>query len=779
MSPEAPNLFSKIFFRKFLYKNLNYFIGVPIFLLIAFNSLDADLEMDPDPYKQENAFDTKLLSDFIYELNIARRCGISYPQGHPRVQASVKKVMDLLRQLLEFREKLALGIAREVIVIEKFHLDKNNPVYRDYAKSLFQLGIATLTIHKDLTEEEFLQFNGILGLNRERLKKQGGILSLFQASGIKHLEVQVIDYGLFQARDDKRDSSEETDGKSKREDSLWEQFVQGLLENTVAQSDLLEILNEGIGPVQLAQILNQKTPEEASQREWRYDRVIASYIQQLLEKGGGFDKRKKHLDQLSEFVMNLNPEIRRLFLSDMFRSLALRKDFFIDSFPPLSEDLILEAFDKINPQSSYYLLILGLLQKLATHLNKGNASPVLMEKAREKEEVITEKLNALFRDFDLDLVMEKPYQNALQNVLSMESATPVDSGEMENLKTTLDSHAVDVQVSSIILEILRSGLAIENIESLERNLRDLCAYFLQIGDFKALTNFYSQLEGISASAPNQNSRHSGIFKIFSTPDFIEEILNGVEIWGKDKFPDIKKLICQIGEPFIPPVLDRLAEESSLTIRRFLLETLSAIGAHARDHLVGRLNDQRWYFVRNLILVLRGLEDSSVLPSIRNLRHHEHPRVREEVLKALLHFHDPDADRVLVEELGSLDPDIRRNAIQLAEMSKGPMVFQRLLELLQRSAWNGSEVEIKQLGVRCLAKIGNPAAFPHLERTLHLKSFFHGQVLNRLKGEIIKSLEFYPLKESMGFLENLLQGKEKQFTPLVSQTMEKIRQRSLR
>jgi hypothetical protein len=735
--------------------------------------------MGSDSSKQENAIDTKLLSDLIYELNIARRCGISYPQGHPRIQASAKKVMNLLHQLLEFREKLTLGIAREVIVIEKFHLDKNNPVYRDYAKSLFQLGIATLTIHKNLTEEEFLQFNGILGLNREGLKKQGGILSLFQASGIKNLEVQVIDYGLFQARDDKRDSSEEMEGKSKRGDSLWEQFVQGLLENTVAGSELLEILNEGIGPAELAQILNQKTPEEASQREGRYDRVIASYIQQLFEKERAFDKRKKHLDQLSEFIMKLNPDLRRLFLSDMFRTLALRKDFSVDSFPPFSEDLILEAFDKINPQSSYYLLILGLLQKLANHFNNRSASAALMEKAREKEKVITEKLSALFRDFDLDRVMEKPYQNTLRNVLSMESATPVDSGEMGNLKTTLDSHALDVQVSSIILEILKSGLAMGNTESLERNFKDLCAYFLQVGDFQALTNFYGQLEGISASPPNQISRHSGIIKIFSTPEFIEEILNGVEIWGKDKFPDIKKLVCQIGGPFIPPVLNRLAEESSLTIRRFLLETLSAFGAQARDHLVARLNDQRWYFVRNLILVLRSLGDSSVLPTIRNLRHHEHPRVREEVLKTLLHFHDPDADRVLAEELGSLDPEIRRNAIQLAEMSKGPTVFQRLLEILQRSPWSASAVETKQLVVRCLAKIGNPAAFPHLERTLQLKSFFHGQVLNRLKGEIIKSLEFYPLEESIGFLKKVIEGKDKRFISLVSHTLEKIRQRSPR
>jgi HEAT repeat protein len=446
--------------------------------------------------------------------------------------------------------------------------------------------------------------------------------------------------------------------------------------------------------------------------------------------------------------------------------------------PPFSEDLILEAFDKINSQSSYYLLILGLLQKLANHLDKGIASPELKKKAREKEQVVAEKLNTLFRDFDLDLIMKKSYQDTLQNIVAMESAPTFDSGDMEDLKKTLDSHSVDVQVSSIILEILKSGLTIENMESLERNLRDLCAYFVQIGDFKALVNLYNQLEGISASRSNQDSRRSGTIKFFSTPDFIEELLNGVEIWGKDKFTDIKKLICQVGTPFIPPMLDRLAEESSLTIRRFLLEILSEIGARARDPMLNRLQDKRWYFVRNLILVLRNQGDASVLPSIRDLRNHEHPRVREEVLKTLLHFHDPDGDRFLLADLRSLDAETRRNAIPLAEMSKDPLVFQCLLELLHRSPCNGPGVELKQLIVRSLSKIGNARAFPHLEKTLQLKSFFNGQALNRLKGEVIKSIEFYSPKESLDFLQNLLQKKEKQFVPLVSQTMERVRQRSL-
>ena len=149
-------------------------------------------------HQQETAFDSKLLSDFIYELNIARRCGLSYPPGHPRIQASIKKVMSLLGRLLEFREKITLGIARDVIVVEKYHLDKKNPVYRDYAKSLFQLGIATLTIDRNLTEEEFLKFNEILGLNRERLKDEGGLPAILQGSGFGHLEIQLIDYGLFQ-----------------------------------------------------------------------------------------------------------------------------------------------------------------------------------------------------------------------------------------------------------------------------------------------------------------------------------------------------------------------------------------------------------------------------------------------------------------------------------------------------------------------------------------------------------------------------------------------------
>jgi len=733
--------------------------------------------MGSDPHQQETAFDSKLLSDFIYELNIARRCGLSYPPGHPRTQASIKKVMSLLGRLLEFREKITLGIARDVIVVEKYHLDKKNPVYRDYAKCLFQLGIATLTIDRDLTEEEFLKFNEILGLNRERLKDEGGLPAILQGSGLGHLEIQLIDYSLFQVSEALQKSVDAPQGKPQKEDSLWEDFIQGLLEGTVADEDLFAILNAGVDPAALARFLNQKSSSADDQAELQYEQVIVSYIRHVFEKEKSAPKRKKQLHQLSDFVLNLDPKLRRLFLTDIFRNLALRKNLPPDSLSSLSKGFILEAFEKINPQSPFYLLILGLLQKLALIFDDGRPSPDLVEKGREKEAAISAKVDTLFRDFDLDLVMEKSYQQTLQNILTAESSAPVDSHEWENLKATLDGHTVDVQISSIILELLESGIAGGDTEGLERNLSELCGYFLQIGNFQALIQLHNKLEENAGSSREGASPHAGAFKVFSDPDFIAEILNGVEIWGKDKFPDIKKLICKIGRPFLGTMLDRLAEEPSLTIRRFLLETLSAMGPQSKELIIRRIYDKRWYFIRNLIVILRSSGDPTVLPLIRNLRKHEHPRVREEVLKTLFFFKDPEAERFLLDDLQSPDLENRRNAVQIAEMSQNLSAFHRLLEILENSPMSGAEGELKQLAVRTLGKIGNPAAFPHLEKLLGAKSFFNAQALSTLKGEILRSLEFYPPRETKIFLKRVLSGREKQFAPLASQVMEKIRQRS--
>src|SRR5512139_3855150 len=84
-------------------------------------------------YMADIDLDTRLLSDFIYSLNIARRQVTAYPSGHPMIAAAAEKLLALLEKVLEFRREVTLGIARDTLLLDGKQLDHTNPVYRDFA----------------------------------------------------------------------------------------------------------------------------------------------------------------------------------------------------------------------------------------------------------------------------------------------------------------------------------------------------------------------------------------------------------------------------------------------------------------------------------------------------------------------------------------------------------------------------------------------------------------------------------------------------------------------
>lgn len=53
-------------------------------------------------------FDTKLLSEFIYALNIARRQVLSYPSGHPMAAIATTKFITVVPRLLKFHKEITL-----------------------------------------------------------------------------------------------------------------------------------------------------------------------------------------------------------------------------------------------------------------------------------------------------------------------------------------------------------------------------------------------------------------------------------------------------------------------------------------------------------------------------------------------------------------------------------------------------------------------------------------------------------------------------------------------
>jgi len=729
------------------------------------------------PANMEAALDTKVLSDFIFELNISRRCVTSYPKGHPLISSSMKKVVNLLPQLLEFREEITLGIARDTLIFGKSFLDRKNPVYQDYAKILFHHGIATLSIDKELEAEDLLRFNEILSQNREKVREEGGIEQVVESAGIRHLRVKAIEYGLFRTTEDDQLEVPSNGGQDNKNSAIWGDFVRVLLDGTLDPSGERLAAKAEFDAAALAQMINEQGWNGLASEGLSYEREITSYIRRVLDNEQDSLKRKAYLDKLSNFVNNLTPQLRRQFLTDTLKFDALPGEFAEGILPQFSEEIVLETLENMNLQNTPLSpIILSLLQKLSKNSRPGDGSKTVFAEVKDTSPELSEKLGIIFREDDIEILAPETYRHTLRTIISSKGISGLDPDGMESLKKSLDSHSVDIQTAMIIPEILKSGLAGEDTEGLERNLMDLGTYFLEVGDFQALTNLHDQLIGCEQSPPD--IPHSPLKKAltaFETPEFMDGVLKGVHTWGKEKYSHIEKLAKQIGKALIEPALGYLAEEASLSIRRFYIDLLIKMGDGVRNAALSRLRDKRWYFVRNLILVLRHLDDPSILPALKKMRGHQHPRVREEVFKTLSYFQDPDAEQMLLEDLSSQEREVQRSAVQLAEDSRGPEVFNRLLELLNRGGIFGADFDLKIEIIRTLAKIGNPESLPHLERLLRSRNFLHRQSTNRLKAEAIGSLEFYPAKEAIPFLEKF--SGDRELASGVSQTLKKIMARA--
>ena len=141
-----------------------------------------------------SSLDARLLNEAVIELNISRKNVGIYPPGHVQITNSIDRAFAILQRLFDIRSEMTLGIAKDTLLIGQDYLDQKNPVYRDFALSLNQQGIAAVTFVKGLDRDELVRFHRIITTKPEDIRDAGGIGSVLSNADIPHVRVQVIDY---------------------------------------------------------------------------------------------------------------------------------------------------------------------------------------------------------------------------------------------------------------------------------------------------------------------------------------------------------------------------------------------------------------------------------------------------------------------------------------------------------------------------------------------------------------------------------------------------------
>jgi HEAT repeat protein len=681
--------------------------------------------------------DTALLSKLIHEFNIARRNVSSYPKGHPVVTSSCERVIGLFDRLFESRDELTIGVAKDSLVIDGHFFDRLTPFARHFARSLFNHRVAFVTFQKGLTAGEVEKFNDILTVKREQIIALGGIESVFRESGLPNLWIREIRYDDFHVTED-ISSDDATDGSSPF--SLWESFVLELLRDALPSSRMPQVQDTAVGPEFLLAVIQGQLQHD----QLRGMERLAIFLRKEAHRGSLTNRERESFEKIIDFINNLPPELRRHFFERVLHALEGDADPALEILLHLSTEAILEAVQLCEENDvAPPPLLLGVVEKLSecTRVDQGDAWRSHGEES-DPVDGPQRKLDVIFRETTGEEFIPVDYLHALKKLIATRNIPAPEEEDLLELKQTLSSDCVEIAVSDIILDSFPFASG-EQLEALKRTMLDYSAYFLEIGDYRSIANMYERLrKNRCESGHAAHSLSQEILDTFEETEFIREVLNGLDIWGKEKFHEIDSLIQMIGRPFVEPLLDRLAEEENRTVRRYCLDQLLKLAEQAQESVLARMNDTRWYVVRNLLIILRRSGDPDLAMHLRRVAAHPHPKVRQKVMEMLLQLRDPEGDRLLLDDLSSDVEALRLQAIKLAEKSVHPDIVEALLGILLRKGFSPEAVTEKKAAIRSLAEIGDPRTIPVLEKVLTKWVFFRSSPHLALKKEVVQTLGRY-------------------------------------
>ncbi len=709
---------------------------------------------------------THPVESFLNEWSIFRRNLSTYPAEHPILEKSGDRMGRHLEALQARTGTLEMGILKEKLLVNGESWGEGNPKILRFAEELRTAGIAGLVLKTGLSWQEMAEFCRLLQFSPDEMETRGGLRTLFDQCNLPHIRLTEIDYSGLKVTEEKK-----VDPSRQPPQELWDDFILGLIQATVGPG--------GAGtstaiqaPVALAQFLNKKLGHDQDTLLTTNPGLNQSFGQ-LVKRAGASVAEDPARKQLLSFIRHLHPEIRRQFLEGSLKVLdkdAGPLESIMSELPSSALKELLQAENELSPGKEPPLL--KILHRLL------DIRPVRLEPQNfQADSAAVEALHTMFREDSSELFAEEPYRKQLDQMMQLDQVPNLSEKETSALTEALEMEQIESKLCAVILEVAQALPPDEQADLLSCNLMDISTYFLELGDFPALTQLFDRL---AADAKNSDHNLTDVItqalQTFHTDAFIQEVLGSLSLWGKPKYGEIQAIIRRIGAPAIDPLLDALATEESMSLRRYYMECLGRMGSITRPYLVARIQDERWYFIRNLVVLLRQLNDASVLPSLEGLRDHSHLRVRQEVIRLFLQFNDNRAIKFLQAEMDSTDLEDQLAAIRLAEQSKSPVILRKLLSMLSTSDLSNEGMRLQTAIVRALGEMGSPEALPELKKILSSHSLFHPMAQLRLKAEVARNLGRFPAEKVRGLLEKLSASRSSQLAEAARESLLQLKRR---
>src|SRR5436309_5405048 len=611
------------------------------------------------------------LADFLIELSIALHKHAMYPEGHPSLAPAAAGVTRRAERLFEERATLALGVARQQLVIEGVATDAKNPVLSELAGRLHRHHLGAVTFHRGLRTTEVADVLRTLAVDAERTGDPLGLGPPEQLRVWDHIRLHSVTYERLELLQED-DGTAPLDDKGAKERGLrgaqlWVGLARAALAAEAIAAD--EAPPTPTEPSMIAKAIDEH-PQSAA-----YDQVIVGYLLQIADelKHTGGAEAVALRRRTSKLVGALQPAtLRRLI--EMGGDNAQRTKFAIDATHGLAVDAVLDIVRAMAEASHKTVSdpLVRMLSKLAKHAEQGTA-----EARPQADEALREQVRDLLRGWTLEDPTPDAYGQALHKMAAASPPPLVPAAPRKG--GTQSADALRIVQTAVETGTLGYGAwrAIERLvaEHHVGQLVDLLAEPAAVPE---------------SSRPPVRADIAPLWTRVTSPDVIRQLATS----EPPDFQTLDRVLPRLPVDAFEPLLDVLGASESRTTRRGLLDRLSHAPRELGSVITARLSRELpWYVKRNLLLILDGLPAVPDGFSAAAFIAHEDTRVRREALKVAIKI-PGERERALVGALRDPDPRTVRLALTAALEDCPPSV----LPLITESALDATAgAELRELG----------------------------------------------------------------------------------
>lgn len=662
----------------------------------------------PEEVKPQDAISPEI-QEVMRNLVAAIRAVKIYPTNNPIFSQSIRKAFGSLERFLRTEQRFPVGIQKTFLLFSDIPVAKDTQINRAIAQDLFTKGFREMVFLAGVTEAELTDFLLALALLPEEMAMRSGIVSILWEKDVAHIKVTeaTLEEVITGPADRKRVRTGEDREKHVPVDQAVAKKDMQIAGRMLVLGDVVED-PRGFG-MKMIEIAGQTASE---------GQAIEDRLHELYQEAGRHILQESPQDQeglfkgMARSVLEMDPALRDKFVSSRLYA-------HLDAQNMAEQDL--DAGEHI-PHDLHEIVTGRFSQEWSVPqvaaLLKGSSAA--QQKPKEKP-IHPSQLTA-----------EPISQEAGDMAREMTEYTP---DEMEILRsfgevgTESDIMEASVRTLIFLLSLVRGPVKGESgdkelaqFSGVVHQLETTLLYLLANKEYDLATIIIRALHLPVDDA--FRPRLAEAIKKASAREVIKEVLNDMRANRKDSpgYVNAYAYLSALDQEATTVLLETLAVEKDRAIRRYLIDILKELGRNQIGMIAQRMNDSRWYVVRNIVNILGESRSEEAVTYLERAAGHVQPQIRHEVIKGLLNIGGRKAAGLLCRFLQDKDAEIQMQAVRgLGVISGAGAGEARELEAyLQGRSLKRQELELSIEGIRTLGKISDPGSETFLARYLKLR-----------------------------------------------------------